>query len=593
MPLLDVDWRRWEAPGYWDGSRGFSKPRLEAHRRWLLLKQLSAWLLAIFTTITATLILSASAAPAPSAGRNGAVATGHYLATEAGMDVLRSGGNAIDAAVAAALALGVVQQHLSGIGGDGVALIYSAGHRQVTAINFLGRAPLTATLADFRDREDWLTGYKSAAVPGNIGGLWLAHERFGRLPWSTVAQPAARLAAGFPANPGLAHSITSSSALLLRDPESARVYMPDGRGPGSGETFVQPDLLRTLERLARDGRQAFYSGEIADAFARAMAEKGGLISRGDLNRYQPVSSEPLRIQYRTHEVVCAVPPAGGVELLESLKILEGFDLPRLPEADRQHVVASAIRIAFSDRDAYKGDPLITRYPVTGLLSEAYTARRRRDIALDRVSRSFAPGNPADIGLGGLRLPPREVAHLTRGNTNHLVTADGEGNMVSLTQTMGGTLWGSGVTIPGTGVMLNNSMSAFSTRAASPRRLVGGSIRSSSMAATMVLRDGVPVLLVGAAGNQAIIGAIVQIIVSVVDLGLSVEAAVAAARIMPDEGVTLLAEQAVPQNVRDALAAKGYQIKLVRAIANTQALQVVNGLYKGVTDPRAPGGAYAY
>lgn len=535
----------------------------------------------------------ATAAPIPSSGRNGAVATGHYLATEAGMEILRAGGNAIDAAVAAALTLGVVQQRLSGIGGDGVALIYSASRREVTAVNFLGRAPLAATPAAFGDREEWLTGYKSAVVPGNVGGLWLAHERFGKLPWPAVVQPAIRLAGGFPATTGLASSIVSSAALLLRDPASASIYLPGGRAPRSGETFAQPDFRRTLELLAREGRQAFYTGEIADAIARAMAERGGLITNDDLSRYQPAAGEPLRIRYRACEVMSAVPPAGGVEVLEALKILEGFDLPRLPDADRRHVVASAIRIAFADRDAYKGDPAVTRYPVTGLLSEAYAEKRRKDIALDQVSPGFAPGNPADLGLGRLKLPPREIAYRGPGNTSHLVTADREGNMASLTQTMGGTLWGSGVTIPGTGVMLNNVISNFSIRSDSPRRLVGGSFRNSSMAATMVLRDGAPVLLVGAAGNQAIIGAVVQIIVNVVDLGLSVEAAVAAGRIMPDEGRTLLAERSVPQNVRDALAAKGYQISLVGAIANSQALQVVNGFYQGVTDPRAPGGAYAY
>lgn len=535
----------------------------------------------------------ATAAPVPSSGRNGAVATGHYLATEAGMEILRAGGNAIDAAVAAALTLGVVQQRLSGIGGDGVALIYSASRREVTAVNFLGRAPLAATPAAFSDREEWLTGYKSAVVPGNVGGLWLAHERFGKLPWPAVVQPAIRLAGGFPATTGLASSIVSSAALLLRDPPSASIYLPGGRAPRSGETFAQPDLRRTLELIAREGRQAFYAGEIADAIARAMVEHGGLIAKDDLSRYQPAAGEPLRIRYRAYEVMSAVPPAGGVEVLEALKILEGFDLPRLSDADRRHVVASAIRIAFADRGAYKGDPAVARYPVAALLSQTYTEKRRKDIVLGEAALDFAPGNPADLGLGRLRLPPREVAYRGPGNTSHLVTADREGNMVSLTQTMGGTLWGSGVTIPGTGVMLNNVISNFSIRPDSPRRLVGGSIRNSSMVATMVLRDGAPVLLVGAAGNQAIIGAVVQIIVNVVDLGLSVEAAVAAGRIMPDEGRTLLVERSVPQNVRDALAAKGYQISLVGAIANSQALQVVNGFYQGVTDPRAPGGAYAY
>jgi gamma-glutamyltranspeptidase/glutathione hydrolase len=558
------------------------------------MRRLPPWLLAAVTTFfVATLVFAVAAAPPPSSGRNGAVATGHYLATEAGMEVLRAGGNAIDAAVAAALALGVVQQRLSGIGGDGVALIYLASRREVTAINFLGRAPLAATPAAFGAREEWVTGYKSAVVPGDLGGLWVAHERFGKLPWFAVVQPAIRLAAGFPATSGLANSITSNAALLLKDPESAKIYLPGGRAPRSGETFAQPDLRRTLELIARGGRQVFYAGEIADAVVGAMAERGGLIAKEDLSRYQPASGTPLRIRYRAYEVVSVLPPAGGVEVLEALKILEGFDLPRLSDADRLHVVASAIRIAFADRAAYKGDPAIAKYPVVVLLSDAYTEKRREDIVPGEAAPDFAPGNPADLGIGGLKLPPREVAYRGPGNTSHLVTADREGNMVSLTQTMGPGVWGSGVTIPGTGVMLNATMSNFSTRADSPRRLVGGSIRNSSMAATMVLRNGVPVLLVGAAGNEAIIGAVVQIIVNLVDLGLGVEAAVAAGRILPDEGRQLLVERRVPQSVRDALATKGYHVEVVEAIANSQALQVVNGLFQGVTDPRSPGGAYAY
>jgi gamma-glutamyltranspeptidase/glutathione hydrolase len=509
------------------------------------------------------------------------------------MEVLRAGGNAIDAAVAAALVLGVVQQRLSGIGGVGVMLIFSAARREVSAINFLGRAPLAATPTVFGQSEEWQIGYKAPVVPGDLAGLWMAHERFGKLAWASVVQPAIRAAGGFPATAGLANSILSNAPVLLRDPESARIYIPGGRAPRSGDTFVQPDLRRTLELIARNGRQAFYTGEIADAIARAMAEGSGLITKDDLSRYQPESGSPIRIQYRGYEVVSAIPPAGGVEVLEALKILEGFDLARLSEVDRLHVVASALRIAFADRNAYKGDPAVTKYPVAALLSQAYVEKRRKDINLSEVPPNVAPGNPGDLGIGGWKLPMRELAHAGPGNTSHLVTADREGNMVSLTQTMGPRGWGSGVTIPGTGVMLNGGMSNFSSRAESPRRLVGDSIRSSSMAATMVLREGVPILLVGASGSAQITAAVVQIVVNVVDLGLGVQAAVAAGRVMPDEGRKLLFEPRVPQNVRDALAAKGYQLEVDTAIANSQALQIVNGLYQGVTDPRSPGGAYAY
>lgn len=301
-------------------------------------------------------------------------------------------------------------------------------------------------------------------------------------------QPAIRLAAGFPASAGLARSIQEHAALLTRDQESSGIYFPGGLAPAAGQTFAQPDLQRSLEALASSGRQAFYEGPVGDALLQAMKERGGLFVREDLLRYRPEAGPPMRIHYRGVEILGPLPPAGAGEVLQALKILEGFDLGGLAEADRLHVVASALRIAFADRTAYKGDPAFTRYPWSALLSDGYTERRRREIALDRVPAVVAPGTPRDLGLERL-LPPRlEAVAASGGSTSHLVTADREENMVSLTQTLGDE-WGSGVTVPGTGILLNNGMRNFSIRPDSPRRLVGGTVRSSSMAPMMVLQDG--------------------------------------------------------------------------------------------------------
>lgn len=550
------------------------------------------WALGLIASLLLAMVPSLVAAPAPSFGRNGAAATRHYLASEAGLEILRAGGNAIDAAVAAAFAVGVVHPWLSGIGGDGVALIFLAARREVVASSFLGRAPLAATPeAMVSLPRPWVGGPKSVTTPGAVAGLLLMHERFGHLPLPAVVQPAIRLAAGFPVTAQISGAILFNAARLLRDAESARVFLPGGRAPGVGETLVQQDLRRTLERIAVEGRRGFYDGPIAEAVARAMSEQGGLITREDLTRYEAAIAPPLRITYRGHEVLGTPPPSGGVSVLQTLKILEGFDLARLPERDRLHAIASAFRIATADYGAYLGDPEVTRVPVEAQLSDAYAARRRQDIVMDRAPPSFAPGDPRDLGLARLPAPLVASAVSAGDGTSHLVTADRHGNVVSLTLTLGGLGFGSTITVPGTGIVLNNVMEGFSDSPRSPRRLVGGSIRQTGMAPLMVIRDGRPVLLLGAAGAIRI--GVPQVAVNVVDLGMSIEAAIAAGRIEPTSGLRLIAEESTPAATRQGLAALGYQIEAVRFVSDIQGLLIRDG-YHAATDPRfADGRALAY
>jgi gamma-glutamyltranspeptidase/glutathione hydrolase len=540
-----------------------------------------------------TPLLSAAAGPAPAVGRTGAIATRHFLASEAGLEILRAGGNAVDAAVAAAFAVGVVHPWLSGIGGDGQGLVYLADRREVIAIMFLGRAPLAATAEAMADLpRPWVEGPKSVTVPGAVAGLLLMHERFGSLPLPRIMQPAIRLAQGFPVTAQIRSAFLFNAPRLLRYPESSRIFLPGGRVPSVGETFAQPDLRRTLERIAAEGRRGFYEGPVAEAIARAMSELGGLISREDLTRYEATVGPPLRITYRGHEVFGTPPPSGGLSVLQTLKLLEGFDLARLSERDRLHVLASAFRIATADLGAYLGDPAVVRVPIDGQLSDAYAAKRRRDITMDRAPALFAPGDPRDLGLAQSSAPPVTSLASVRDGTSHLVAADRHGNVVTVTLTLGGLGFGSAITVPDTGIVLNNVMEGFSDNPRSPRRLIGGSIRQTGMAPLLALREGRPLLLIGAAGAIRI--AVPQVTMNVLDLGMSIDAAIAAGRIEPTSRLLLRVEERIPVATREALAALGYQLETVRAAASDVQGLLVRNDYHAATDSRhADGRALAY
>lgn len=517
----------------------------------------------------------------------GAVVAAHPLAAEAGLVLLARGGNAVDAAVAAAFAAGVVEPFMSGIGGGGYLLVAEPG-AGVYAVEFPLRAgaaaherlyeldPAGGTTGIFQ----WPTvrgeanriGHRAMAVPGAVAGLCLAHERFGSLPLAEVLAPAVRLAAeGFDADGYVALNIAVHTQELRRYPATAASYLIDGAPPrcslGFGQPvdrIVQPDLAETLRQIARGGPAAFYTGPFAEALARDSAAHDGLLTADDLAGYRATLSRlepgsPSVGSYRGYQVYATPGPSGGATLLEILNLLEGFPLASLEPlgAEALHLVAEASRLAFVDRFAFLADPEYADVPLAEIGSKAYAAARRRDLDPQRANRQPPPGDPWAVAghprPGAGHPEPLPDA----GCTTHVVAVDRERRMVTLTNTLL-ELFGSRVVVPGTGVLMNNGMFWFDPRpgrANSP----GPSKRPlANMAPALVLREGRPFLAIGAPGGRKIISAVAQGIHRIVDYGFSPQEAAAAPRVH-SEGPDLLADAHLPAATLAGLRARGQRV----------------------------------
>ncbi len=508
------------------------------------------------------------AAPAQAAqsaqARHGMVASASGLASQVGVDTLERGGNAVDAAVAVALALAVVYPEAGNLGGGGFMLIRLADGRS-TAIDYRETAPALASRAMFLDKAGnvvkgaSLVGYRAVGVPGTVAGLALAQRRYGRLSWRQVVEPARRLAAqGFVVSPALASSLRKAKA-LNGFAESRRVFGRGGNSYRAGETFRQPDLAATLGRLEEHGAREFYTGRTARLLARDMAAHGGLVTLSDLRRYRAVERVPLRGTYRGCGVLTMPPPSsGGFALLEMLNVLERSDVRRLGygTAPTDHLLVEAMRRAFADRAAFGGDPDFVRVPVRGLVSKAYAAHLAKTIDLRRATPS------AQVGQGQ---PQAYEGH----DTTHFSVVDAQGNAVANTYTLN-FLYGSGVTAVGTGVLLNDEMDDFASRPNTPNGfgLIQGEANAigprrrplSSMTPTILTRHGRLFLVIGSPGGPTIISTVLQVIVDVVDHGLTLPRALAAPRLhhqwLPD--VIRYEPGAVPPDVRAALEAEGHR-----------------------------------
>jgi gamma-glutamyltranspeptidase/glutathione hydrolase len=465
------------------------------------------------------------------------VATASALASRVGVDVLRQGGNAVDAAVATAFALEVTYPRAGNLGGGGFAVIRLADGR-TASIDFRETAPSDAARDLFLDAQGEVVpgkstvGHLASGIPGTVAGLALAEEKYGsgRLTWAQLIEPARRLAAeGFAVTPALAHDMQGSEKLLGRFPESRRIYLRDGRFYHAGELFLQPDLAATLTRLQQHGPREFYTGKTARLIADEMAAHGGLITRADLAAYHAVERAPLRGSYRGYEVLTMPPPSsGGVALLQMLGMLEPHDVAGLGlnSAAKIHLFAEVMRRAFRDRAQYLGDPDFVSVPVTELLDRDYLARRMSDF-----NPSKATSNDAlPTGLS--------AANHESTETTHFSVIDSAGDAVSITYTLNG-LWGSGVTVPGTGVLLNNEMDDFTAKVGVQNAygLVQGEANAiapgkrplSSMTPTIVLKDGKPFLITGSPGGPTIINTVLLVMTNIIDHGLSVTQAVDAPR----------------------------------------------------------------
>jgi gamma-glutamyltranspeptidase/glutathione hydrolase len=512
----------------------------------LLARAFVVWLVAAFAAAVQ------AAAPLPVASDRALVVSPHPAVTAAGVEILRGGGNVVDAAIAAAFALAVAQPQSTGIGGGGFLLIRLADGRAF-AIDARETAPAAATPDLFTRpgvaEDASLVGGLAVATPGLVAGLALAQQAHGTLPLAEVLAPAIRLAEeGYEIGAYQARYVEGMAkrGVAVRSPELASIHFPPG--PVTARTrIVQTDLARTLRAIAAEGPHAFYEGAVAEAIAKAVHESGGILTTGDLARYRPVVRAPLVGRFRGHEVLAFPPPSsGGVTLLEILNVLEGFELARVGVGSSAaiHRIAEAMKLAFADRAVHLGDPDFAELPVARLLDPAYAARLRARINPPRWRRApWTWGQPERA----IRVDGPGFAAEDAG-TAHLSVADAAGNAVAITESIN-TPYGSLLMVPGTGILLNNEMDDFATRPGQPNAFglvalagangVGADKRPlSSMAPLIVVRDGRLRFVAGSNGGPRIITTTLLSLLNHVEFGMDVAEAVAAPRFhhqwRPDE-----------------------------------------------------------
>ncbi|NOS72293.1 MAG: gamma-glutamyltransferase [Verrucomicrobia bacterium] len=548
----------------------------------------------LWTVLVGFAITTASAGMAT--GSRGMVATVHPLATQAGLNALKSGGNAIDAAVAVGLTLGVVDTHNSGIGGGCFMLIRRANGGFV-AIDGREMAPAAATRDMYvrngrGDTDLSQTGALASGVPGELAAFDYATRTFGKKKLGELILPAAKIAEeGFAVSQSYAARLDSVASDVAKFEATRAIFFKDGRPIKSGEILKQPDLAATYRNIATQGCDWFYRGPFATAAEQWMRANGGIMTAADFAGYQVVLREPVTTTYRGCKIVSFPPPSsGGVHVIEMLNVLEHFDLKHMDEATRLHVIAETMKLAFADRAHWLGDPDYARVP-RGLISRRYAADLAKRINVDRVTTVTGHGTP-----------PGWERDVFKKHTTHFSVADDEGNWVACTATIN-TSYGSKVVIPGTGVVMNNQMDDFSVQpgVANHFGLIGAEANAigpgkrplSSMSPTIVLKKGKPMIALGAAGGPKIISTVVAELVSMIDLGKTPAEALAGARIhhqwSPDE---LIVESKMPEQLRQELIRRGHKIGVAQALSVSQivARSGDGEEFVGASDPGVEGAA---
>jgi gamma-glutamyltranspeptidase/glutathione hydrolase len=547
------------------------------------------------------LVLAAAAllqARQPERARHAMVVAGDALAVDAGVKVLQNGGNAVDAAVAVGFALAVTYPFAGNLGGGGFMLVRFADGRS-TFIDFRENAPAQASRNMYLDSQGRLTrdsieGWRSSGVPGTVRGFEFAQKKYGRAKWNDLVAPSIALANGFPVSYAFAESLRGAR-VLADDPESKRIFLKNGAYYEVGDTLAQPELARTLQRIAKSGAAEFYEGATAKFLAAAMAAHGGLITLGDLKNYQAVERQPLAGKYRGYDVITAPPPsAGGVGILQMMGMLEGsgYEKAGAGSAAAIHYVAETMRRFYADRSQYLGDPDFVRVPLSGLLDPAYIRQRRATIDPDHATPSarLLSGNPS---------------HKESTETTHYDVVDAEGNAVSVTYTLNGG-YGNGITVPGAGFLLNNEMDDFAAQPGVPNLfgLVQGEANAiqagkrplSSMTPTILAREGKFFLAVGAPGGSRITTAVLQVILNVVDFGMNAQEAVDFPRFhhqwQPDK---LFLEPGFSPDTVALLKARGHDVDYRPGNVAAVVELIVNdkGWLQGAADGRRPGKAAGY
>ena len=544
-----------------------------------------------------------NAARHPARGKHGMVASAEPLATQVGIDILRHGGNAVDAAVAIGFTLAVTYPSAGNIGGGGFLLLRKGDGSEVVTIDYREMAPQAAHRLMYQNEKGEVIpklsteGRNAAGVPGSVAGMLLALERYGTMKPSEVIGPALRLAEdGFLVSFALQESLQANRKLLEKFPESRRIFLNNGESFQEGDLFQQPELARTLSRIAAGGAGAFYEGPIADLIAADSRANGGSITRDDLLAYRPLVRKPLRGTYKGLEIYSMGPPSsGGIALFEILNILEPFPLGRYGHNSSQslHLIVEAMRRAFADRAEFLGDADFVKVPIAGLIDKSYAAGLRAGID------PFLAGKSDLIGHGTPPLPEAT-------ETTHYSVIDKDGNAVSVTTTINGS-YGCGVTVPGAGFLLNNEMDDFTSKPGVPNMfgllqgeanaIMPGKRPLSAMTPVVVVKDGKNWLLMGSPGGPTIINTVLQVILNVTDYGMNIQEAIDAPRIhhqwMPD--VIRMERYGFAADVLQSLQAKGHRIKLSGSIGDAQGIAVdpATGVRLGAADPRHTGLAMGY
>jgi gamma-glutamyltranspeptidase / glutathione hydrolase len=537
----------------------------------------------------------------PVYGRKAMVVAQEPLAADAGLDILKHGGNAVDAAVAVGFALSVTYPFAGNIGGGGFMLVRMADGR-TTFIDFRETAPHLATPDLFMrsncPADASLDGWLSVAVPGTVRGLEMATTNYGTMKWAELLKPAIRLASeGFPVSRWQMKSLRSNAdrLSLSNSPDSARIFLKGGSFYQWGERFRQPDLAKTLERIARYGAREFYEGDTARMLVDAMRQNHGLITAEDLRDYRAKQRTPLRIPYHGYEIITSpLPSAGGICLLQMLSLLDGsgYETKGAGSAHAYHYLADAMRLSYADRNKYLADPDFVTVPLSRLTNASYLSARRALINPEKATSSDAIG--------------REIPASSEGdNTTHFSIVDPQGNAVAVTYTLNAA-YGSGVTVPHAGFLLNDEMDDFTTHTNRPNLfgviqstnnlIAPGKRPLSSMVPTIVLTNGKPFLVLGAPGGTRIPSAVLQVMLNVIDFHMPIQDAVDFPRVHAQGTNALIdlaeVQRASPDTARLLTDSMGYipNPDGPPVIARVEAILISDGVLEGAPDGRGPGKA---
>ena len=541
-------------------------------------------------------IFSQMATAQPVWAKHGMVASQETLASRTGVEILKQGGNAVDAAVAVAFSLAVTLPRAGNIGGGGFMLVHIAKENKTIAIDYREMAPSKAKKNIFLDengdaveklsREHGL----AVGVPGTVMGMSLALEKYGTMTLAQVAAPAIKMAQeGISVTPDLAQSLAGLKRRMAQWPTTAAIfYKADGSDYQVDDILKQPELAHSLSLIAEKGTKGFYEGETATKLINAVKDAGGIMTLDDLKNYKVVEREPVRGEYRGYQVVSMPPPSsGGVHIIEMLNVLQQFPIDKLGHNTAQtiHLMAETMKYAYSDRSEYLGDPDFYKVPIKALTSKDYAHKIASQIAMNKATPSA-------------EIKPGKLAPYESDQTTHFSVVDKWGNAVSNTYTLNFS-YGSGLVAKGTGILLNNEMDDFSAKPGVPNGygLVGGDANAvegnkrplSSMSPTIVMKDGKPFLVTGSPGGSRIITTTLQIIMNVIDHGLNIAEASNAARVhhqwQPDE---LRVESSFNRDTISLLEAKGHKVKVQSAMGSTQSIMVTEQGIFGASDPRHSG-----